>query len=196
VLSKKDNISLIGYLDDDKNKQNIFINSVPVLGPLNKSNNYYDCFFISSFGSEHNYLDKKEIIEKMNLPKEKYISIIHFNSHISKYSKVGRGCFLAEKTSIGTNSSVGNHVKLLENTIVSHDSVISDYCTIANSVSMGGRVFLEESCYIGMNASIKSDIRIGKGSIVGMGTVIIKDVPPYSTIVGNPGRILEKPKKD
>ena len=43
ILAKKENLSLIGYLDDNKNKQNILINNVPTLGPLNNAHNYADC---------------------------------------------------------------------------------------------------------------------------------------------------------
>ena len=32
---------------------------------------------------------------------------------------------------------------------------------------------------------------IGKGATIGMGAVVIEDVPPFVTVVGNPARILE-----
>ena len=34
-------------------------------------------------------------------------------------------------------------------------------------------------------------VNIGKFSIIGAGTVIINDIPPYSVVVGNPGKIIK-----
>ena len=39
---------------------------------------------------------------------------------------------------------------------------------------------------------IKSGLLIGKGSKVGAGSVVLKDVPPHSTVVGVPGRIVRQ----
>jgi serine O-acetyltransferase len=46
-----------------------------------------------------------------------------------------------------------------------------------------------------MNVSIKEGVRVGEGSILGMGSVIIRDVPTFSKVVGVPGRVIEDLKK-
>ncbi|HFF2786918.1 TPA: serine acetyltransferase, partial [Vibrio cholerae] len=43
------------------------------------------------------------------------------------------------------------------------------------------------------HVSIVEDITIGDGSIIGAGSVVIRDVPPNSVVVGNPGRVLTRP---
>ncbi len=50
--------------------------------------------------------------------------------------------------------------------------------------------------YVGTGAIIKNGTKdkplvIGEGSIIGMGAVVIKDVEPYTTVVGNPARTIE-----
>lgn len=45
---------------------------------------------------------------------------------------------------------------------------------------------------IGANATILPGITIGEGAMVGAGSVVNKDVNPFSTIVGNPAKEINK----
>lgn len=44
--------------------------------------------------------------------------------------------------------------------------------------------------WIGQGAFLKSGVTIGAGSIIGARATVLKDVPPYSIVVGTPGRVL------
>ena len=44
--------------------------------------------------------------------------------------------------------------------------------------------------WIGSRAIILPGVHIGKGSIIGAGTVVVKDVPEYAIVVGNPARVV------
>ena len=44
--------------------------------------------------------------------------------------------------------------------------------------------------WIGQGAFIKSGVTIGTGSIIGARAVVLRDVPPYSIVVGMPGRVV------
>ena len=46
--------------------------------------------------------------------------------------------------------------------------------------------------WIGDNSTVARGVSIGHGAIVGMSAVVTRDVPPYSIVVGNPGRILRR----
>lgn len=45
--------------------------------------------------------------------------------------------------------------------------------------------------WIGYGVIIKGGVSIGDGSIVAMGSVVVKDVPPYSIVGGNPAKIIK-----
>lgn len=47
---------------------------------------------------------------------------------------------------------------------------------------------VEDNVVIGMNASIGPGVTLGEGCIVGMGAVVLKDVAPHTTVVGNPAK--------
>jgi acetyltransferase-like isoleucine patch superfamily enzyme len=58
-------------------------------------------------------------------------------------------------------------------------------------------VVIESDCWIGAGSTVLAGVRIGRGSVVGAGTLVTKDVPPESVVVGVPGRVvrsrLERP---
>lgn len=49
---------------------------------------------------------------------------------------------------------------------------------------------IERGCLIGISAVVLNGVRVGAGSIVGAGSVVTKDVPVRSLVVGVPGKVL------
>ena len=47
-----------------------------------------------------------------------------------------------------------------------------------------------DNVWIGSGAIILGGVTIGKNSVIGAGTVVTKDVPANSLVVGNPGRVI------
>jgi len=43
---------------------------------------------------------------------------------------------------------------------------------------------------IGSNVIIPGGIQIGTGAIVAAGSVVVKDIPPYAVVGGNPARVI------
>ncbi len=75
-------------------------------------------------------------------------------------------------------------------------------CIVENDVTVGHHVNLhachiEESCLIGIGAIVLSGARIGRGSIIGAGAVILENsnIPPFSLVVGCPGKSSKKHRK-
>jgi len=59
-------------------------------------------------------------------------------------------------------------------------------------VSSKGSVFIGNDVWIGTEVDILSGITIGDGAIIGCRTVVSKNIPPYSVVVGNPAIIKKK----
>ena len=53
-----------------------------------------------------------------------------------------------------------------------------------------GDVIIGNDVWIGTDVFIGSGICIGDGAVIGAKTVVVKDVPPYAIVAGNPGRII------
>lgn len=54
-----------------------------------------------------------------------------------------------------------------------------------------GPIILEDDVWIATNALILSGVTIGQGAIVAAGAVVVKDVPPYAVVGGNPAKIIK-----
>jgi galactoside O-acetyltransferase len=52
-------------------------------------------------------------------------------------------------------------------------------------------IVIKEGAWIGFNVTILKGVTIGKGAIVGAGSFVVKDVPDYAVIGGNPPAIIE-----
>jgi acetyltransferase-like isoleucine patch superfamily enzyme len=55
---------------------------------------------------------------------------------------------------------------------------------------------VKKGASIGSSATLLCGVTVGEYAIVGAGSVVTKDVPPYSVVVGNPAKVLKMlPKK-
>lgn len=79
--------------------------------------------------------------------------------------------------------------------VIGETAEIGCCVTIYQGVTLGGTGFapgkrhptVEDNVTIGSGAKLLGPITVGHGAKVGANTVVIKDVPPKSTVVGNPG---------
>lgn len=53
-----------------------------------------------------------------------------------------------------------------------------------------GDITIGSDVWIGANVTIMDNVSIGNGAIIAAGSVIVKDVPPYAIVGGNPAKII------
>ena len=84
--------------------------------------------------------------------------------------------------------------------VIGETSVIGDNVTIYQGVTLGGtgketgkrHPNIGNGVTIGAGAKVLGPITIGDNSKVGAGAIVLRDVPPNCTVVGNPGRVVKK----
>ncbi len=153
------------------------------------------------FVHESSYVD-----EKVSIGDE--TKIWHF-SHIQTGSTIGKYCSIGQNVNIGNNVIIGNHVKIQNNVSVYEGVELQDYVFCGPSMVFTNikvprsefpqkgtehyqKTLVKKSASIGANATIVCGITIGEYSLIGSGAVVTKDVPPFSLVVGNPGRVVGK----
>ena len=132
------------------------------------------------------------------------------DSQIRENARIGEQCILGKGVYIDAFVEVGSRCK------------IQNYACLFRGVTLGDEVFIGpgvvfykdiytradndgweliatkvgHGASIGANATIRCGISIGKDSMIGAGSVVTKDVPSGSLVIGNPGKVVgEAPGK-
>jgi serine O-acetyltransferase len=85
---------------------------------------------------------------------------------------------------IGETAVVGNDVTLYQGVTLGGTGSVND------NASRKRHPTLCDCVFVGNNANVLGDITIGQNSRVGAGSVVLRDVPPNSTVVGVPAHIV------
>jgi acetyltransferase-like isoleucine patch superfamily enzyme len=107
---------------------------------------------------------------------------------------------LKDGASIGISSIVMGPVLIGENSACSQNCFISGQSHLYEDVSKKfmrqgfktEKIVIGKNVWIGAHSVILLGVKIGDNSIIGAGSTIIEDIPPYSLVVGNPGKIIKK----
>lgn len=109
---------------------------------------------------------------------------------ISRIIRVIFSCDL----SVGTQ--IGEGTKLVHNglgCVINPEVIIGNNVRIYQNVSLAGRnnrgvPVIEDDVFIGAGACVLGGVTVGKGASIGANAVVLKDVKPYTTVVGIPAK--------
>jgi serine O-acetyltransferase len=84
--------------------------------------------------------------------------------------------------------------------VIGETAVIGDDCTLYHGVTLGGTTWqkgkrhptLGRDVVVGAGAKVLGPIEVGDGARIGSNAVVVKAVPPGGTVVGVPGRVIER----
>lgn len=125
------------------------------------------------------------------------------NSTIEDFSTINNGVgdvIIGDRTRIGLGNTIigpvtiGNDIMFAQNIVASglNHGYEDISIPIADQPVNTSPITIEDEVWIGANAVITAGVTIGKHSVVAGGCVVVKNVPPYSIVGGNPGKILKK----
>jgi acetyltransferase-like isoleucine patch superfamily enzyme len=110
---------------------------------------------------------------------------------------IGDRCFIGRRNffTTGTLIQIGNYCltgpdcHFLGSDHI-YTSPFRPYCN--TGTTDGGNISLGANCWLGSGVVVLKGVTIGYGSIIGAAAVVNKDVPPFSIVVGNPGRVIKR----
>jgi sugar O-acyltransferase (sialic acid O-acetyltransferase NeuD family) len=120
-----------------------------------------------------------------------YTVAIHPRANISKRAVISEGTVVMSGVCVNSETRIGMHCIINTNSSIDHDCSLENFVHVSPNAVLAGNVFVGEGTHIGIGASIIQGIKIGKWATIGAGAVIVKDVPDYAVVVGNPGRIIK-----
>lgn len=104
------------------------------------------------------------------------------NTTIREYATLNRG------TQESWVTRVGKDCLIMAYAHVAHDCHIGDRVILANAVNLAGHVTIEDWASLGGMVPVHQFIRIGAHAFVGGGYRVVKDVPPFILVMGEPLR--------
>lgn len=128
--------------------------------------------------------------------------IWHF-THIMPDCEIGNNCNFGQNVVVSPGVKLGNNVKVQNNVsiytgvICEDDVFLGPSMVFTNIVNPRSavirrdeyiRTMVRKGATIGANATIVCGIEIGAFAFIGAGAVVIRDVPAYALVVGNPAK--------
>lgn len=132
----------------------------------------------------------------------------HFKAHWAyKHGLKTLARYLSERTKTKTNIEIHPGATLGENVFIDHGTgvvigetaVVGDRVKMYHGVTLGGtgeekgakrHPTIEHDVEIGAQAIVLGDVTVGHNSKIGANAYVDRDIPPYSTAVGMPARII------
>lgn len=176
--------ALRGFIDDDPGLHGTRVCGLPVLGPTDAIEDR-DAVTVC-VGNPRNFTSRARIVDRLDLPAERYATLIHPTAVLPGSVRVGEGTVIHALTVATGWSTIGAHVAIMPATVITHDDVIGDFATVAAGVRLAGGVTVETGAYLGSGSLVREDVTIGAWSLVGMGSVVTRSVPPGEVWAGVP----------
>jgi sugar O-acyltransferase (sialic acid O-acetyltransferase NeuD family) len=185
---------IIGLLDDDPRLRGAEIDGVRVIGSLASARDYPDADLVFGIGSHRTRLARQSIMDRLRIPSDRFISLIHPSATIYPTAKIGPGSI------IHSGVVVGNDVILDRFNVVTFGAVLGPYVhlgafsMVATLAIVLTGVTVGPGAFIGAGATIQDGISVGPGALVGMASAIYRDVPSGAVVLGNPGKVAYRVK--
>ncbi len=125
-------------------------------------------------------------------------------AHVMGGARVGARCnicghaFIESGAVIGNGVTIKNGVAIWDRVTIEDEVFLGPNCVLTNDLNPRAAVRkprselaptrIGASATIGANATIVCGVTIGRGAFIGAGAVVIRDVPDYALLVGNPAR--------
>lgn len=128
------------------------------------------------------------------------------NVQVREDSHIGSECILAKDVYIDIDVKIGNRCKIQNSVSIYQGVTIEDDVFVGPNVSFTNdkvpRAFnsdwkitetlVKKGASLGANSTIICGITIGEYAMVAAGSVVTKDIPPFTLVVGNPAREVSK----
>lgn len=138
---------------------------------------------------------RRSVFERLRARGGVPLTVVHPRAQVSRHARVGQGSFLAAGCILAPASTLAEGVIVNHAAVVDHDCIIGAFTHIAPNVTLGGNVRIGDAVFVGTGAVILPGVSIGDGCTIGAGAVVIADVMAATTVVGVPGRTLQKGNK-
>lgn len=178
---------IIGFLDDDITKHNQIIAGFPVLGSVEKLNDFSGKEIALVLGIAFPKV-KKDLFEKYLYLSFDFPSFISKNAWISNEVSVGKGSIIYPGVSINYETSIADFVVINMNCAIGHNCSVGKFSSFSPGVNLGGNTTIGNFVEMGIGAATIQGISIADNAKIGGQAMVVKNISEGKTVVGVPAK--------
>jgi sugar O-acyltransferase (sialic acid O-acetyltransferase NeuD family) len=186
IKMKDPSFHFMGFIDNDESKWGTQFYGYPVLGGTDLVNDLSkkEVFFCNLITRDciTRYETTKAIVERGG----QLTNLVHPSVNLDMVN-IGAGNYIQENVIFQAEVTVGNNSSIHFGSTVAHETMVGNSVFIAGGCNVSGLVTIEDGAFLGTGVNVAPRLKIGKWSVIGTGSVIVRDVPAYKVVVGNPG---------
>lgn len=190
--------NIIGGCDDDAERKGKEVYGYPVLGTPEEVAATLDTkpCFICTIGSDSS--TRAQVVERALALGWTPATVIEPSVLVAENVVIGEGTYVGPNSVLSPNVRIGSYTLIVQFNTIGHDATIGDYVQVFPGARILGGCELKEGATIGSNAVIAPYRTLGRYATLGANSFARKDVPDYTTMVGNPAKVLRvaEPKQD
>ena len=112
--------------------------------------------------------------------------LVHPTASLGRSVELGPGSVVFAQASLTNHIRLGRGVQVHPGATIGHDTTVADYVTVCPQVAVSGNVAVERGVWLGTSSCVNQGLTVGEAATVGSGAAVIRDVPPWVTVVGVP----------
>lgn len=156
-----------------------------VLGPISELSSKICSHAIIAIGDN---AARKRIAAEVDID---WMTVVHPFAWVHPDVPLGDGSIVCAGAIVQPGARIGSHVILNTKASVDHHCVVGDYAHIAVAHLAGG-ASIDEGAFMALGCTVLPKVHVGAWATVGPGAVARRNVPPHTTVVGNPARSLDE----
>lgn len=182
--------NILGFIDDNEHALDGKKCDLDIIGKISDWEPTEDQVFVMGISDPHT---KHIVSDKLIAKGAKFETVVSPEVIMGDYVEIGEGSVVMTPYNIESGAEIGKFVTLLGSTIAL-DGKLGDYSTTGGFSNLTFANIGKE-VYVGSHAVILSHVNVGNGAYIGVGSIVMKDVPEYAQVFGNPARVVgERPR--
>lgn len=191
ILKASKHYHVRGFLDSNKKLHGDFVDGVQVLGDaglLADLRGQGVAGAIIAIGDNATRKFYAQVVANHGL---ELVNAIHPTASMAHTVEIGSNVVIAAGAMVCAHAKISDSVILNTGCIVEHECVIGSAAHVCPGVKLAGHVTVGPVAFIGIGAVLIQGLTVGQGAVIGAGSVVLRDVPPFTTCVGQPARVVK-----